>query len=154
MRLSRLADYAIVLLTHIAQHPEAVHTGAEAALATGVPQPTTARILARLCRSGVLTSTRGAKGGYVLGQPAADISVGDVVSVFDGPVNLTRCVSAARRPCEVETTCPSRAGLNRINVAVRKALNDVSLADLAVVGGVPPHRMNLATTASTPEMRR
>lgn len=140
MRLSRLADYAIMLMTHAAQHPAEIHTAAESAVATRLPVPTVARVMARLCRAGFLTSERGARGGYRLARPAAAIPVGAIVSLFDGPVMLTRCARSGPRLCEVEALCPSRVGLQRLNLAVRKALDDVTLAELAqpVAGAVRP----------------
>jgi FeS assembly SUF system regulator len=131
MRLSRLADFAVVLMTHVAQHHERVHTASEAALVTRLPAPTVAKVLARLCREGLLTSIRGVKGGYRLARPAAEIPVGTIVNALDGPVALTQCIKLGPGRCEVEAVCPSRVGLNLINVAVRKALDDVSLADIA-----------------------
>ena len=132
MRLSRLADFAVVLMTHVAQHPEQIHTAAAAAVATRLPMPTVAKILARLRRGGLLSSIRGVKGGYRLARPSATISVGTIVSAFDGPVALTQCLRSGVNRCEVEAVCPSRVGLHRINAAVLKALDDVSLADIAV----------------------
>jgi FeS assembly SUF system regulator len=131
MRLSRLADFAVVLMTHVAQHDGRIHTASEAAIATRLPAPTVAKVLARLCREGVLTSIRGVKGGYQLARPAAKISVGTIVNALDGPIALTQCIRLGAARCEVEAVCPSRVGLHRINVAVHKALNDVSLADIA-----------------------
>ena len=131
MRLSRLADYAVVLMTHVALHHERVHTAAKVAVATQLPAPTVARVLARLCREGLLASIRGAKGGYTLARPATTISVGTIVSALDGPVALIQCIKLGPDRCEVEAVCPSRIGLHRINAAVRKALDDVSLADIA-----------------------
>jgi Rrf2 family protein len=134
MRLSRLADYAIMLMTHVAQYPDDSHAAADSAVATRLPAPTVARVMARLCRGGLLSSARGVNGGYRLARPAADIPVGAIVSLFDGPVQLTRCAQSGPRPCGVEAVCPSRVGLQRLTVAVRKALDDVSLADLATPG--------------------
>jgi len=131
MRLSRLADFAVVLMTHVAQHHERVHTASETAAATQLPVPTVAKVLARLCREGLLTSIRGVKGGYRLARPAAEISVGAIVNALDGPIALTQCIKLGPGRCEVEAVCPSRVGLHRINVAVHKALDDVSLADIA-----------------------
>jgi FeS assembly SUF system regulator len=131
MRLSRLADFAVVLMTHLAQYHERVHTAAEVAIATQLPAPTVAKVLARLCREGLLTSIRGVKGGYQLARPAAKISVGAIVNALDGPVALTQCIRLGPGGCKVEAVCPSRVGLHRINVAVHKALDDVSLADIA-----------------------
>jgi FeS assembly SUF system regulator len=132
MRLSRLADFAVVLMTHVAQHHEQIHSAAEITLATQLPAPTVAKVLTRLCHAGLLSSVRGVKGGYRLARPSAMISVGTIVSVFDGPVALTQCLRSGLSRCEVETVCPSRVGLHRINAAVLKALDDVSLADIAV----------------------
>jgi len=138
MRLSRLADYAIMLMTHAAQHPAKSQTAAESAAATQLPVPTVSRVMARLCRAGLLASERGARGGYRLARPADTIPVGAIVSLFDGPVMLTRCARSGPRQCEVEALCPSRVGLQRLNLAVRKALDDVTLAELVQpVGGAP-----------------
>ena len=148
MRLSRLADYAIAVMTHVAQHPGESHAAAETASLTRLPGPTVARIMARLCRSGFLTSSRGVNGGYRLARPAAEIPVGAIVSLFDGPILLTRCAQAGPRGCDVESVCPSRSGLKRLTEAVHKALHDVSLAELAqdeppraiARGAAPPPR--------------
>src|SRR5919109_3117047 len=137
MRLSRLAVFAVVLMTHVAKHHERAHTASEAAVATQLPPPAVAKVLARLCREGLLTSSRGVKGGYRLARPAADISVGAIVNALDGPVALTQCIRSGPGGCEIETVCPSRVGLHRINVAVHKALDDVSLADIAAPVQVP-----------------
>jgi FeS assembly SUF system regulator len=140
MRLSRLADFAIVLMTHMAQSPGATHSAAEMAAATRLPGPAVAKVLARLSHEGLVGSARGVKGGYRLERPAAAISIDSIVSAVDGPVALTQCItsgtSGATR-CEVETLCRSRAGLHAINRAVRKALEEVSLADIALPA-LPP----------------
>src|SRR3990170_1579440 len=107
MRLSRLADFAVVLMTHLAQH-HGVHTASGAAVATQLPAPTVAKLMARLCREGLLTSSRGVKGGYQLGRPAAEISVGAIVNALDGPIALTQCIKFGPSRCEIEAVCPSR----------------------------------------------
>ena len=131
MRFSRLSDYAVALMTYIAQHPRQVHTAANVAAATRVPVPTVAKLLAKLRRNGLLASTRGVKGGYALVRPPAAISVTEIVAVLDGPIALTTCIKAGHGACEIEEICPSRRGLHRINQAVREALDVISLADIA-----------------------
>jgi FeS assembly SUF system regulator len=131
MRFSRLSDYAIALMTHIAQHPRRVHTVANVAAATRVPVPTVAKLLAKLRSNGLLASTRGVKGGYALVRSPAAISVTEIVAVLDGPIALTTCIKAGDGACEIEESCPSRLGLHRINQAVREALDVISLADIA-----------------------
>jgi FeS assembly SUF system regulator len=138
MRFSRLSDYAIALMTHIAQHPRQVHTAANVAAATRVPVPTVAKLLAKLRSNGLLASTRGVKGGYALVRSPAAISVTEIVAVLDGPIALTTCIKAGHGACEIEESCPSRLGLHRINQAVREALDVISLADIASpVSAVP-----------------
>ena len=150
MRLSRLADFAVVLMTHVAQHHESVHAASEAAAATQLPAPTVAKVLARLCREGLLTSIRGVKGGYQLARPAAEISVGAIVNALDGPIALTQCIKLGPGRCEVEAACPSRVGLHRINVAVHKALDDVSLADIATPAQASQAPARLETSRRLP----
>jgi FeS assembly SUF system regulator len=149
MRLSRLADYAVVLMTHIAQHPEQVHTATGVTMATRVPSPTVAKLLNALSRSGLLASTRGIKGGYALARPATAITVGEIVAVLEGPIALTQCIKGPGS-CDIETVCQSRLGLHRINLAVRKALEDISLAEIAfpvpaTAAPLQPHRKRPGT---------
>ena len=137
MRLSRLADYAVLLMTHMAQHRQRAHTAAEVAAATRLPPPTVSKVLARLCHEGLLTSSRGVKGGYALARSPQRISVDSIVTALEGPIALVPCVDADGRHCEVEPLCPSRIGLHRINAAMRDALSEISLADIAA----PPVKM-------------
>src|SRR5512144_1045179 len=118
MRFSRLSDYAVALMTHIARHPRQVHTAANLAAAISVPVPTVAKLLAKLRRNGLLASTRGVKGGYALVRPATSISVAQIIAVLDGPIALTTCIHGS---CEIEDICPSRLGLHRVNFLIRKA---------------------------------
>jgi FeS assembly SUF system regulator len=133
IRLSRLADYAVVLMTHIAASKAEVHNAVEVAAATGLPPPTVAKVLKALAHGGLLQARRGARGGYVLSRPADTLTVAEIVSAIDGPIALTHCVKPGAGNCEVERACPSRSGLNRINTAIRTALEAVTLAEL-----VPP----------------
>ena len=159
MRLSRLADFAIVLMTHMAQSPGATHSAAEMAAATRLPGPAVAKVLARLCHEGLIDSARGVKGGYRLERPAAAISVDSIVSAVDGPVALTQCIPAREGTprnasrCEVETLCRSRVGLHAINRAVRKALEEVSLADIAIAG-LPRSTSAASVTAGKTDQHR
>jgi FeS assembly SUF system regulator len=130
IRFSRLADYAILLMTHVAQAP-GVHNAVDAARITGVPAPTASKVMARLAGRGLLTSLRGAKGGYVLARAAEGITVTEIVSALDGPIALTTCMKAGPSSCEIEPVCPSRISLGTINRAVERALNEISLAEIA-----------------------
>ncbi len=131
IRLSRLADYGVVLAGFMAGSPARFHNAFDLAEATQLPAPTVSKILAALGRGGVLVSHRGAKGGYRLAKPPAEISVADIVSALDGPISLTLCAERSGSNCDVESICPNRRGWRKINAGIRKALEDVSLAEMA-----------------------
>ena len=84
IRVSRMADYGVVAMTHIAREPRARHTAASIAVQTGVPQPSASKLLKQLAKAGILTSHRGAKGGYVLAHAPEQVSVADLVAAVDG----------------------------------------------------------------------
>jgi len=144
LRLSRLADYGVMVMAHIAADPAGVHNAPDAAAATGLPGPTVAKIMAKLGRAGLLASQRGAHGGYRLVAQPADISIAQIVTALDGPIALTQC-SDHHQPsaCDRENLCVSRRGINRINTAIRGALEGVTLAELTrpaydFLGPLPP----------------
>jgi FeS assembly SUF system regulator len=130
IKLSRLADYAVVLLTQMGSDAKGVHTAIGLAASTGLPVPTVSKVLATLARDGVVTSVRGAKGGYRLAAAPDRITVAQIIAAIDGPIALTQCVDRSAEICTVETLCPSRAGWHKINEAVERALSEVSLAEL------------------------
>lgn len=119
-------------MAHVAATPSGVHNASDAAVATGLPGPTVAKIMAKLVRAGLLTSQRGAHGGYRLAGRPEDVTVAAIVTALDGPIALTQC-SSTHLPsaCDRENLCVSRRGINRINTAIRSALESVSLAELA-----------------------
>jgi FeS assembly SUF system regulator len=131
IRLSRLADYGLVLMGRMALQPTTVHTAVGLAEDTQLPIPTVAKLLVRLTQGNLLISHRGAKGGYQLAQSPSAITVADIVVAVDGPIALTQCLEHGAQPCDVEPICPTRRGWNRLNDAVKRALTEVSLAELS-----------------------
>jgi FeS assembly SUF system regulator len=131
IRLSRLTDYGIVLMVHLARDGggeprNARHLAAE----TDLPVPVVSKILKFLARDGLLASQRGSKGGYALARPARDISVPEMITALEGPISLTAC-TAHPGHCEQESSCNVREPWQQINAAVHDALSGISLADLA-----------------------
>lgn len=131
IRLSRLADYGVVLACQMAVKADRCHNAFDLAAATGLPAPTVSKLLAALARAGVLVSQRGARGGYRLARAPEAITAADIVSAVDGPIALTVCIEHGAGACDVESLCPTRSGWRRINDAVRDAMKSVSLAELA-----------------------
>src|SRR5262245_18767236 len=131
IRLSRLADYGVVLACQMAVKADRCHNAFDLAAATGLPAPTVSKLLAALARAGVLVSQRGAKGGYRLARAPEAIRAADIVSAVYGPIALSVCIEHGSGACDVESLCPTRKGWRRINDAVRDAMKSVSLAELA-----------------------
>lgn len=131
IRLGKLTDYGVVVLTAMAGAPAVIHTAASLSDRTAVPAPTVQKILKLLARGRVLTSVRGAAGGYTLARAADRITVADIISAIEGPIALTDCVDGAEGTCGVERLCPMRGNWDKVNRAVRKALEEVSLTDMA-----------------------
>lgn len=138
IRLSKLTDYAIVVMSEMARRLDTVHTVSQLADRTGVPAPTVAKLMKTLTPAGLMTSHRGAAGGYALSRPAESISIADIVTALDGPIALTACVEGAGEECGVERLCPMRGNWEKINRAIRGALEQVSLADMMVPPWLPP----------------
>lgn len=130
IRLSRLADYGVVLMTHIAGSSESMQTAAAAAAATGVPEPTAGKILKALSRHGLLVSQRGINGGYSLAHAPDAITVAGIIAAVDGPIALTECLEADGGACNLESYCPTRGNWQKINTAIQQALDGITLADM------------------------
>lgn len=142
LRLSKLTDYGTVVLAHMARTPEAVHTAADVASATHVAAPTVSKLLKLLTRGGLLVSQRGANGGYSLAREPEAISAVDVIDAIEGPVGLTAC-SQEEGLCDIETHCHIGSAWQRINGAIRAALKDVSLSELADPDHLTPPAVNI-----------
>jgi len=127
--LSKLADYGVIVATHLAIHPERQQNAAAVAAATQLPQATVAKVLKALAHAGLATATRGAAGGYRLARQPKDVTVAEVVAAIDGDIGLTQC-SIHTGDCERTTYCPTRPHWAAINRAVGAALSAVSLADM------------------------
>lgn len=130
VRLSRLADYGVVLMSHMAESEYEILNAQSMAEETGVPLPTVSKVLFALGRAGLLIVVRGPGGGFKLARNAQDISVAEIVGAVDGPIALTQCIERGPGTCEVERFCRSRRGWQTINDAIRRVFEDVSLADL------------------------
>jgi len=136
LRLSKMTDYAVVVMGEMARRPQETMTATGLAERTSLPAPTVQKILKLIARDGLAVSIRGAAGGYRLARGAADISVAEVIAAIDGPIALTECVDGAPNGCGVGQVCAMRGNWDRVNRAVQSALESVSLADMARPGGV------------------
>jgi FeS assembly SUF system regulator len=134
--LSKLADYAVIIATHLAATAPAQVNAMHLAADTRLPPATVAKVLKLLARGGVVTAVRGAAGGYRLARPAHEVSIASVVSAIDGAPALTQC-AAHVNPCDRVHFCPTRPHWQRINHAVEQALEGITLDEMAVQRHVP-----------------
>jgi FeS assembly SUF system regulator len=132
MRLSNLADYAVVIMSAAARKGDGARLSATVlAEETGIPLPTTQKLLGRLAAAGLFRSARGGGGGFVLTRAPDAISLADVVEAVEGPIAMTSCVDTGRHDCALEGACQVRPHWGVVNDAIRGALSSVSLASLA-----------------------
>ena len=132
MRLSHLADYAVVLMTAAARYPAGARLSAtELSADTGVPLPTAQKLMGQLASAGLLTSVRGAGGGFALSRPADAISLADIVEAVEGPIALTMCADGVNHECLLDAHCRVKPHMGAVGNAVRGALGAVTLTELA-----------------------
>ncbi len=152
LKITRQADYGIVLMTRLAAEPESWFNAPELAEETSLPAPTVSKILKLLARSGLLDSQRGVKGGYSLACLPDEISVAQIITALDGPIAITECIDGTPGACSKEPICPVRGNWQRINGAIRGALEGITLAEMTASadtllvtlgsGGEPPSSAN------------
>jgi FeS assembly SUF system regulator len=130
LRISRLTDYATVLLAALAEAPGRVQTAACLAEQTKLALPTVSKLLKQLQRAGLVVSTRGLRGGYQLARPATEISAGAILDALEGPFAITDCASGHGQ-CGLEKNCRVGHAWQRLNITIRRSLHEVSLAQLA-----------------------
>ena len=151
MRLTHLADYAVVLMTAAARRPAAARLSAtELSADTGVPLPTAQKLMGLLATSGLLTSVRGAGGGFTLSKPAGEISLADIVEAVEGPIALTMCSDSNNHECILDAHCRVKPHIGIVGSAVRGALGAVSLQQLSTPAkaGVQPGQERVWAPAS------
>ena len=132
MRLSSLADYAVVMMSAAARHGCGARLSATLlAGETHVPLPTAQKLMQKLAQAGLLSSLRGAGGGFKLTRPAACISLADIIEAVEGPIAMTTCVDDTRDECALDHHCAVKPHWYVVNGAIRGALAAVPLSQLA-----------------------
>lgn len=130
LRISRMADYGVVLGTRLASLPlDELRSVRDLSEDTGVPQPTVSKILKQLSRSGLVDGVRGARGGYRLARPPEQVSVAEIIAAVEGPIGVTECGSDDE--CELSGRCDVRGNWQRINQAIQGALEEITLLEMA-----------------------
>jgi len=146
LRVSKLTDYATVVMTCLVGTGERVTSAQVVAERTRLEVPTVSKLLKQLAQAGLVVSTRGINGGYRLARAPAEITIGDIVEAMEGPLGMTEC-SLQGGQCELEPWCSVRVNWRRINQAIADALDGVTLADMTEV---PVRRPAIPLRAAAP----
>jgi FeS assembly SUF system regulator len=133
MRLSSLADYAVVMMAAAARHCGGTCRLNATLMAeeTGLPLPTVQKLVSKLSAAGLIESARGTGGGFRLARPPTAITVADIVEAIEGPIALTACVDTGKHDCAVEGACRVKPHWNAVNGAVKGALAGIPLSQLS-----------------------
>lgn len=130
LRISKLADYAVLLLAHMAENPDQRHSTALLSQETRLPEPTITKVLKAVVKHGLLNSVRGAHGGYSFVMEPQDIRITDIITAIDGPIALTTCASEGAHECEYQNFCGVSPRWQIINRAVEETLEKITLTDM------------------------
>ena len=130
LRVTKLADYGIVIMTYFATHSKDTHNARDIAGVVNLPLPVVSKILKLLAREGLLSSHRGTKGGYGLARHPQDLTVGAIIRALEGPIAVTECTDLIKGDCGLETGCPVRTNWHLINQAIFEALERITLAQM------------------------
>lgn len=149
LRMSKLTDYGTLVLAQLAVSEGRLASAHQVSVDTRLSLPTVSKLLKSLVRAGLAVSRRGVRGGYALSRPADEISAAEILDALEGPLAITEC-SSAPGLCELESWCRVGDAWQRINVSIREALEEVSLADLQRPAGpgIQPDRWKNAIRQS------
>ncbi|GBD27024.1 Putative HTH-type transcriptional regulator [bacterium HR30] len=149
VRISRLTDYAIVLLVRIGAEPNRLHRAGELSASTKLPLPTVSKLLRMLTRKGLLRSQRGVHGGYQLTKKPEELRLAQVIVLLEGPLGLTVCTHEGQAPqCRHQLLCPVQGHWQHINRAFVAALQNITLADMVTSAGGQVVETNAAGSCS------
>ena len=143
LRISKMTDYAILAMVELARDG-GILSAQRLAERTQVETPTVSKVLKLLASAGLVTSSRGANGGYKVARRAGEINVAEIISAIEGPIAMTEC-SVEQGLCNVEHNCSMRSNWQRISVAVARALQDVSLAEMTMPMRFDKSALRIAT---------
>jgi FeS assembly SUF system regulator len=131
LRVSKITDYGIVILSHLASEPEgSTHNARELAAEARLPFPVVSKTLKQLARAGLLASQRGSKGGYTLARSPDAITLADAITALEGPIGLMEC-SVHVGQCSQESTCVVRGPWQRVHEAIRESLEKITISELS-----------------------
>ena len=133
MKLSKMTDYAVIVLAEMAKHGDTLISASTLAQSTNLPEPTVSKLLKMLSKQNIIVSVRGANGGYKMNQKPENITIAHVVKATDGPIMITACADQDNDCCARTGDCSMRGKWSPVNQAMNNALESISLSQM--IGG-------------------
>lgn len=130
IRLSKLSDYAVVVLSQLARDAGRVVSASGLAESTGIPEPTVSKVLKVLVKGDIIVSIRGAAGGYMMARSPDDITVRELIVALEGPIAVTSCLEESNDLCGISSLCPMKGRWQKVNRAIMNTLDEMFLSDL------------------------
>lgn len=130
IKLSRLSDYAVVVLETLSRNAATSLSASQLAIESGLPEPTVAKVLKLMASGGLVTSQRGVNGGYTMAKTPETTTVFEIISAIEGRLGLTACVEGGDEPCALQGSCAMHGRWNVVNQAVQKTFESITLADM------------------------
>jgi FeS assembly SUF system regulator len=132
IKLGKLTDYAIAVMGQLSKDEAGSSSAHMLSEKTGVPEPTVAKVLKLLAKENLVVSIRGAAGGYKLSKPAGQISIAEIITALDGPIEIVACVDGGGNDCKASGSCPVKGNWDRVNDAIKGALAGIKLTEMVV----------------------
>jgi len=133
LKINRQTDYAVRVVLALAKRGEGARlSSAEIQQEMLIPKSFMGRIVAQLAREGLIDAFPGRDGGLSLPRPSSEITLKDVVDVFEGPILLSECMQVkGEDDCPFLSNCPVRTKWGRVQVAMMREMASITFEDLA-----------------------
>ena len=133
IRVSKLADYSVVVLSVMMAHSDTLMSAAQVSSICKLPEPTVSKVLKLLGKANIIESKRGINGGYIFKKMPEELTVKEIIKAIDGPISVTSCTDGAVPDCTLSECCSLRGRWDGVNAALRDALETVTLADMVSI---------------------
>ena len=152
IRISKKGDYAVFVLGYLAQrgafqsgsdNPRPLCSAHEISESTSLQHAIVANLLKDMTRAGLLESVRGTHGGYRLARAPEQITLAQILHVFEGPFSLVDCTQHVvpgentEQQCRLEGFCPSRSPMRMLHTRIQKLMDEITLPELCGKSSAP-----------------
>ena len=135
LHFNRKTEYALIAMEHMLRKSSLkegrLTSAREISLSYTIPYPLMAKVLQKLASKGLVKSVHGTKGGYTIGKPGDDISVAQIMEIFEGPLAVAECFKEEKITCPQWDGCRIKNPLYELNHKIYHMLEKTTVADSA-----------------------